>query len=45
MIDNELENIKLYKIYQNIFMHDKSKQQIKILKNDEMCVLETMRDY
>jgi len=41
--DNELENKKyLYKIYQNSILHDKRKQQIKILKNYQMYVLETI---
>jgi len=39
--DNELEK-KLYKIHQNSILHDKSKQQIKILKNYQMGVLDTI---
>jgi len=40
MIDNELEN-KLDKIYRNIILYDEHKQ-VKILKNQQMCVWETI---
>ena len=43
MIDNEQEiKNNFIKYYQNSIIRDKNKQQIKILKNYQMCVLETI---